>query len=133
MKFKGNWEGAYGGKDSILYWQTKPIAKEKALYSYAKVVYKGKIVLESWAIYAFDQEINKVIWFELLSDQTLLTYRGEFTSATTLDLNISSKTAPETVLVTLRLQFRTPDVLDVTETNQSSGAKNAYVFKRTKQ
>ena len=132
MQFKGTWQGEYGGKDTLLIWQTKPIANNKGLYSYAKLTYQGKILLESWAIYAYDPEIRKVVWFELLSDGTVLPYRGEFSSPTTLDINIYSKAGSDTIVQKARLQFRTADTIDASEINPVSGVTKSSVFKRTK-
>lgn len=129
MQFKGTWEGEYG-KDTLLTWSGNPIANNKGLYSYAKLTNKGNLVLESWTLIAYDLELKKVQWFELISGGIVLPYLGEFDSPTNLNLYLYSKTVPETIVFKSLLRFRSADKLEVTETNMVSGVSRSYVLKR---
>jgi hypothetical protein len=131
MQFKGTWEGGYGGKDTLLIWKGSPIAANKGLYSYAKVTYKEKILLEAWSLISFDAGIGKISWYELLSDGTVLPYQGEFSSTNTLLLYLYNNTDSKKIILKSNLHFRAEDVLDVTDTNMISGISKSYVLKRT--
>lgn len=130
MQFKGTWEGEYG-KDTLLTWSGDPIANNKGLYSYAKLTHEGNLVLESWTLIAYDSELKKVQWFELISGGIILPYIGEFNSPANLNLYLYSKTELEKIVFKSLLHFRSADKLEVTETNMVSGVSRSYVLKRT--
>lgn len=130
MQLKGTWEGEYG-KDTLLTWSGDPIANNKGLYSYAKLTHKGNLILESWTLIAYDSELKKVQWFELISGGIVLPYIGEFDSPPKINLYLYSKAEPEKIVFKSLLYFRAVDMLEVTETNEIIGAVRNYVLKRT--
>ena len=91
---------------------------------------KGNIIIESWTLIAYDTELKKVQWFEVLSGGIVLTYVGEFGSPTNLNLYLHSKTESERIVFKTLLHFRSADMLEVTETDLITGAVRNYVLKR---
>jgi len=85
MQYVGNFE-APSGKDTTEFVQFKSLQGKNVLRLYAKVVTKGKILLEETGFWGYDAANNKIDLSVIVSNGYVLHYLGEFTSSNKLEL-----------------------------------------------
>ncbi|MGA2407892.1 MAG: hypothetical protein ABSF81_14245 [Bacteroidales bacterium] len=86
MQFVGNFE-APSGKDTSEFVQFKSLQEKNVLSLYAKVVTKGKILLEETGFWGYDAANNKIDLSVIVSNGYVFHYLGEFTSSNKLELS----------------------------------------------
>jgi len=85
MQYVGNFE-VPSGKDTTEFVQFKSLQGKNVLSLYAKVVTKGKILLEETGFWGYDAANNKIDLSVIVSNGFIFHYTGEFTSSNKLEL-----------------------------------------------
>lgn len=131
-QFNGNWKGEFANGTMILDWQITPIANNLGSSSYLNLKLNGNTIVESWAILTYDKEIHKIVWFELLSDGTVLNYRGKFTEPTVLEMATYNNKEPQKIIEKSTLNFIDKETLVEIKYDRNTGVeKFKYTYKRT--
>jgi hypothetical protein len=86
MQFIGNFE-APSGKDTTEFVQFKSLQGKNVLSLNAKVVSKGKILLEETGFWGYDAANNRIDLSVIVSNGYVFHYVGEFTSSDKLELS----------------------------------------------
>ena len=84
MQYVGNFE-VPSGKDTTEFVQFKSLQGKNVLSLYAKVVTKGKILLEETGFWGYDATNNKIDLSVIVSNGYVFHYLGEFTSSDKLE------------------------------------------------
>jgi hypothetical protein len=85
MQYVGNFE-VPSGKDTTEFVQFKSLQGKNVLSLYAKVITKGKILLEETGFWGYDAANNKIDLSVIVSNGYVFHYTGEFTSSNRLEL-----------------------------------------------
>jgi hypothetical protein len=85
MQYIGNFE-LPSGKDTTEFVQFKSLQGKNVLSLYAKVVTKGKILLEETGFWGYDAANNNIDLSVIVSNGYVFHYSGEFTSSDKLEL-----------------------------------------------
>jgi len=85
MQYIGNFE-LPSGKDTTEFVQFKSLQGKNVLSLYAKVVTKGKILLEETGFWGYEAANNKIDLSVIVSNGYVFHYTGEFTSSNRLEL-----------------------------------------------
>lgn len=131
-QFNGNWKGEFANGTMILDWQIKPIANNFGSSSYLNLKLNGNTIVESWSILAYEKEIDKIVWFDLLSDGTVLNHQGKFTEPTVLEMVTYSNKEPRIIIEKFTMNFIDNETILEIKYDRNTGVEKARnTYKRT--
>jgi len=131
-QFNGNWKGEFANGTMIVDWQITPIANNFGSSSYLNLKLNGNTIVESWSIIAYDKEIDKIVWVDLLSDGTVLNNKGKFTEPTVLEMATYNNKEPQKIIEKFTLNFIDKDNIVEIKYDKNTGVEKVrHTYKRT--
>lgn len=130
-QLNGNWQGEFDNGNMILDWEIKPIANNLGSSSYLNLKLNGSTIVESWSILTYDKEIDKIVWFELLSDGKVLNYKGKFTEPTVLEIATYNNKEPQKIKEKSTLKFIDKETIVEIKYDRNTGVEKVrHTYKR---
>lgn len=130
-QLNGNWRGEFDNGNMILDWEIKPIANNLGSSSYLNLKLNGSTIVESWSILTYDKEIDKIVWFELLSDGKVLNYKGKFTEPTVLEIATYNNKEPQKIKEKSTLKFIDKETIVEIKYDRNTGVEKVrHTYKR---
>jgi hypothetical protein len=132
MQFAGTWR-AVAGVDTEAVWQAIPIAHEKALQVHSSTTAKGQLIRESWGIWAFDAENDRISCTTLVSTGSIIHATGTFVKRSILRLTMGFVPLRADQVTTTSLELSNACTFEAYQTDPGSGTTKPYVFNRAEQ
>ena len=129
MQFAGTWRAVVGA-DTDAVWRAIPIAHEKGLQVHSSTTVKGQRIRESWGIWAFDAENDRISCTTLLSTGSLIHATGSFVKRSILRLTMGFVPLRADQATTTSLELKNACTFEAYQTDPGSEAMKPYVFNR---
>jgi len=127
MQFAGTWKTEVG-VDTEIVWQATPIANEKALQVHSISKVNGVQVRESWGMWAFDPDNEKIACTTVLSTGEMLQATGSFVKRSKFQLTLGVMPIPPERVTLTTLELKPPDTFEVYQTDPATGVSRAFVY-----
>jgi len=127
MQFAGTWQTVVGG-DTEVVWQATPVANEKALQVNSISRVNGVPVRESWGMWAFDPDNDRIVCMTVLSTGEILQATGSFAKRSKLQLTMGVVPIPTDRATTTTLELKPPDMFEVYQTDPTTGVSRVFVY-----
>lgn len=130
-QFNGNWQGEFNNGNMMVDLQFTPIVNNLGLSSFVNFKLNGNTIGESSAILTYDKEIDKIVWFELLSDGTVLNHLGKFTEPTVLEMETYNNKEPQKIIQKSTMKFIDKETMEEIKYDRNTGVeKFRHIYKR---
>jgi hypothetical protein len=127
MQFAGTWQTIIGG-DTEVVWQAATVANKKALQVHSVSRVNGVLVRESWGMWAFDPDRDRIVCMTVLSTGELLQATGSFAKRSKLQLTMGFVPVPAYGATTTTMELKPPDTFEAYQTDPTTGVSRVFVY-----
>ena len=127
MQFAGTWQTIVG-RDTQVVWRGTPLADEKALLVHSTSKVNGALVRESWGMWVFDPDRDRILCMTVLSTGEILQATGSFEKRSKLQLTMGVVPVPADQATTTTMELKPPDTFEVYQTDPNSGVSRVFVY-----
>jgi hypothetical protein len=104
------------------------MAGEKALQVHSISRVNGVLVRESWGMWAFDPDIDRIVCMTVLSTGEILQATGSFAKRSKFQLTMGLLPVPADRTTTTTMELKPPNTFEVYQTDQTTGASRVFVY-----